>query len=117
MNARATLELSVVDGKGNDLPARVAVTDESGRFWAPDSAWIHADDGFDAKKQPFEAHYFHLTERSYIVVPTGKLKIDVMKGFEFQPVSKIVEAQRGDLNRVVIKLEPLSNSLPDASMD
>ena len=114
MNARATLELSVVDGKGNDLPARVAVTDESGRFWAPDSAWIHADDGFDAKKQPFEAHYFHLTERSYIVVPTGKLKIDVMKGFEFQPVSKIVEAQRGDLNRVVIKLEPLSNSLPDA---
>ena len=113
VNARATIELSVVDSGGNDLPARVSVTDESGRFWAPDSAWIHADDGFDRSKQPFEAHYFHLTEKANVVVPTGKLKIDVVKGFEYKPVAETVEAQRGDLKRVEIKLVPLDNSLPD----
>ncbi|MGB8460053.1 MAG: CehA/McbA family metallohydrolase [Candidatus Acidiferrum sp.] len=113
VNARATIELSVVDSGGNDLPARVSVTDESGRFWVPDSAWIHADDGFDRSKQPFEAHYFHLTEKATVVVPTGKLKIDVVKGFEYKPVAETVEAQRGDLKRVEIKLVPLDNSLPD----
>ena len=67
-------------------------------------AWIHADDGFDRSKQPFEAHYFHLTEKANVVVPTGKLKIDVVKGFEYKPVAETVEAQRGDLKRVEIKL-------------
>jgi TolB protein len=114
VNERATIELRVVDSSGNDLPARVSVTDGSGRFWAPDSAWIHADDGFDRSKLPFEAHYFHLTEKANLVVPTGKFKIDVAKGFAYKPVTETVESQRGELKRIEIKLEPLDNSLPDA---
>jgi TolB protein len=55
MNPRGTIQLQVVDVSGNDLPARVSVTDENGRFLAPDSAWIHADDGFDRSERPFEA--------------------------------------------------------------
>ena len=114
LNWRATIELQVVDSSGNDLTARVSVTDENGKFWAPDSAWIHADDGFDRSQRPFEAHYFHLQERANLVVPVGKIKIDVAKGFEYKPVTQTVDAQRGDLRRVKLELQPLENGLHDA---
>jgi TolB protein len=114
LNPRGTIELRVVDGGGNDLPARVSITDETGRFVAPDSSWIHADDGFDRKEQPFEAHYFHLSELAHLVVPAGKIKIDAVKGFEYAPVTKIVEVQPGDQKQVEIKLEPLAKEWSDS---
>jgi Tol biopolymer transport system component len=114
MNPRGTIELRAVDSSGNDLPARVSVTDENGRFLAPDSAWIHADDGFDRSERPFEAHYFHLQEMASLVVPTGKIKIDVAKGFEYTPVTETLRVQPGDSKRVEIKLERLENGLRDA---
>jgi len=113
LNPRGTMELRVLDGSGNTLPARVSITDENGRFVAPDSVWIHADDGFDRRERPFEAHYFHLSELANLVVPAGKLKIDVVKGFEYAPVTKIVEVQPGDQKQVEIKLEPLKNAWRD----
>ncbi|HXJ03623.1 MAG TPA: CehA/McbA family metallohydrolase [Candidatus Acidoferrum sp.] len=114
LNPRATIALRVVDGKGNDLPARVSVTDESGRFWASDSAWIHADDGFDQRERPFEAHYFHMKGLAKLAVPSGKIRIDATKGFEYKPIVQTVEVKPGDLKRVEIKLEPLENGLRDA---
>jgi TolB protein len=113
-NSRGIIELRVVDNRGNDLPARVSVTDESGRFFAPDSAWIHADDGFDRSERPFETHYFHLGEMAGLVVPAGKIKIDAAKGFEYKPVVQTVEVRPGDSKRVEITLVPLENGLPDA---
>lgn len=113
LHARAKIELRIVDANGNDLPARVSVTDESGRFWAPEDAWIHADDGIDLSKQRFEAHYFHMAKAAEIAVPEGRMTIDVSKGFEYEPVTKIVEARSGELNRIEIKLEPLMGLFPD----
>jgi TolB protein len=114
MNPRGTIELRVVDNSGNDLPARVSVTDENGKFLAPDSAWIHTDDGFDRSERPFEAHYFHLGEMASLVVRAGKIEIDATKGFEYKPVIQTVEVRPGDSKRVEIKLVLLENGLPDA---
>ncbi len=114
LNPRGTIELSVTDSNGNDLPTRVSVTDENGRFWAPNSVWVHADDGFDRKERPFEAHYFHLMEMANLLVPAGKIKIEVAKGLEYVPVAKTVDIQPGDQKRVAIKLEPLENGWRDA---
>ncbi len=114
LNPHGTIELSVVDSNGNNLPARVSVTDENGRFLAPDSVWVHADDGFDRRERPFETHYFHLQELANLVVPAGKIKIDVAKGFEYVPIEKTVEVKPGDQKRVAIKLEPLGNGPLDA---
>jgi TolB protein len=113
LNSRGTIELRVVDRNGNDLPARASITGENGKSVAPDSSWIHADDGFDRKERPFEAHYFHLNELANVVVPIGKIKIDAVKGFEYVPVTKIVEVQPGDEKQVEIKLEPLANGWSD----
>lgn len=114
LRPRGTIELQVVDNKGKNLPARVSVTDQSGRFWAPETAWIHADDGIDRRKLPFEEHYFHLTGLANIAVPAGRIKIDAIEGFEYKPVSQTVEVHPGVLKRVEIQLEPLENVWRDA---
>ena len=54
-----SLQLSVRDEHGKSVPARVSVIAADGRAYAPDSAWVQADDGFDRSLQPFENHYFH----------------------------------------------------------
>ncbi len=113
LNPRGTIELRIVDSNGNDLPARVSVTDENGKFVAPDSVWIHADDAFDRRERPFEAHYFHLNTLANLAVPAGKIKIDAVKGFEYGPVTRIVEVQPGDQKQIEIKLEPLKNAWSD----
>jgi Tol biopolymer transport system component len=52
-------QLSVRDEHGKRVPARVSVIASDGRAYAPDNAWMHADDGFDRSLQAFENHYFH----------------------------------------------------------
>src|SRR6266849_6272897 len=51
-----TVVLHVTDHDGRPVPARVSITSEDGRFFAPNARWIHADDGFDRKERSFEAH-------------------------------------------------------------
>jgi len=48
----------VVDELGNPVAARVFLTGADGLAYAPDNAWMHADDSFDRSERPFEAHYF-----------------------------------------------------------
>jgi len=110
LNPRGTFELRVLDEKGADLPSRVSVTDENGRFWAPEAAFVRADDGYDRKESTFEAHYFHVQDTSSIVsitVPVGKVTIQVSKGLEYRPVAKIVSIEPGDDKHIVVHLTPL----------
>jgi len=50
------------------VPARVSVIAADGRAYAPDNAWMHADDGFDRSLQPFENHYFHCPGECTVIV-------------------------------------------------
>ena len=50
--------MRVQDEAGRLLPARVSVTDARGRFFAPDDAWIHADDLLIPARQRIETRYF-----------------------------------------------------------
>ena len=72
----------VVDAGGNPVPARVFVTGADGLAYAPDNAWMYADDSFDRSERPFEAHYFDTSGESEITVPAGAVEVDVMRGFE-----------------------------------
>ena len=77
---RRDLDLRVVDEAGRSLPARVSVTDSRSRFYAPDDAWIHADDLIVPERQAVETRYFHTTGRSRISVPMDTLSITVSHG-------------------------------------
>ena len=93
------LTIRVLDRKRGQS-ARISVTDEAGRFYAPADAWIHADDGYDREERAFEAHYFYPHEHEKemwtgLQVPVGRLTVEVMKGFENHVEHRIVETQEG----------------------
>ena len=75
----------MTDGSGAPLPARLSVTGEDGRGWAPDDVWRHADDGFDRKIRPFEMTYFHAAGAATLTLPAGKYKVLATRGLEYAP--------------------------------
>jgi TolB protein len=96
-----TIHISVVDEKGKQQFARISITDQTGRFYAPAGpwTWIQADDGFDRSQTPSEGHYFY-ADTAMIDVPEGPITIDVTKGFESSPLHRIINpktATRSDL--------------------
>ena len=76
----ATLTVALGDGAGHPGAARVSVTDSAGRFYAPDDAWIRADDGYDRRRRPFEAHYFHAEAETTLKVPAGAVHVEIAHG-------------------------------------
>jgi len=72
---------------------RVSVTDKAGHSFAPEDAWIFADDGYDRSERNFEAHYFyaHSDDSVEIDVPPGQYRVEVSKGPEFKPSSEVVQ--------------------------
>jgi TolB protein len=77
------ISLRVLGPSGKPVAARVFVTDQDGRAFGADNAWMHADDSFTRSERPFEAHYFDTAGTSEVTVPAGIVQVDVMRGFEF----------------------------------
>jgi Tol biopolymer transport system component len=87
----ARLRLDIVDEHGERVPARVAIMASDGRAYAPESAWMCADDGFDRGVQASETHYFHCTPPCSLEVPPGEVSIWVQHGFEYTPWHRTVK--------------------------
>jgi Tol biopolymer transport system component len=107
LHPMTSLRLRVLDFEGNVTPARVSVTDARGRFYAPEHAWIHGDDGFDRAERAFEAHYFHASGAAEVEVPAGKITVEVMKGFECAVERRTVELSEGHPVTMIVQLKPL----------
>jgi Tol biopolymer transport system component len=98
------VSLQVLGPQGKPVAARGFVTAADGRAYAPDNAWMQADDSFDRSERPFEAHYFETTGKSEITVPAGTVQVDVMRGFEFVFVQQKVEVKPNTTTTVTVKL-------------
>jgi TolB protein len=107
LHPMARLWLRVLDPEGGVTPARVSVTDAAGRFYAPEHAWIHGDDGFDRTERAFEAHYFHASGEAEVEVPAGKINVELMKGFEYAMERRTVDLSAGHPVAVTVQLKPL----------
>ena len=101
------LSITVLDPSGHPTAARVFVTGEDGRGYAPDDAWMRADDSFVRAERPFEAHYFHTSGAAELTLPAGKAEVEVMKGFEYGFERKSVSVTAGQRSEVTIQLQPL----------
>ncbi len=110
LRPRARVRLRIVNADGGLTAARVSVTDQAGRFYAPENVWISGDAGFDRNERAFEAHYFPTTGSEDIDVPGGKISLDVMKGFEYAVEHTTVEARASETSRVTVKLRPLAGA-------
>lgn len=111
----ATLSVRVVDDKGDDVPARLAVTAGDGRNYAPDGAWIHADDGFDRNESQFEMQYFHVDGNATLTVPVGAASIIAWRGLEHHIETLSVDVSVDNDNAVTLQLRRLN--LPDSFDD
>jgi len=106
------IAITVVGVDGKPTAARVFVTGEDGRAYAPDDAWMNADDNFVRSERRFEAHYFHTSGRSQLIAPAGQVNVEAMKGFEYRYEKRTVQISAGQNSKITIQLIPL-NLLPD----
>lgn len=90
----------------DDKPARMSVLASDGRYYAPENAWVHADDGFDPALQVSETRYFHCgasldsllrktgegegAGECVVYVPTGEVELTAWRGHEWRPEQRRV---------------------------
>ena len=82
----------------------------AGKFFAPRDAWISGADGFDRSKTAFEPHYFPSKSGASVEVPAGKIRVEVMKGFEFAFEKRDVEVGAGGAVKVMVKLREVGKA-------
>ncbi|HZN05071.1 MAG TPA: CehA/McbA family metallohydrolase, partial [Candidatus Polarisedimenticolia bacterium] len=92
---RGTLRLSILDGGGSPMAARVSVMGEDGRFHAPDDAWRHADEAFVRGESRFEYGYFHARGSATLSLAPGRYRVEVSRGPEFKVHRRDVTVARG----------------------
>jgi Tol biopolymer transport system component len=107
----ARLHLQVRDAKGEPTPARVVVTDATGRFYAPFTSWMHHAE-FDRHAHPFEARYFHSAGDDVIEVPVGRVSVEVLQGLTRAPVRRELQVTPGAAAQLAVTLP--AQPWPDA---
>ena len=107
--AVGALHLNIVDRAGRPLAARVSVSDSSGRGYAPDDAWWHADEAFDRAERQFEYPYFHSNGSAELTVPAGRTHVEVWRGPEYHVFRADVNVPTGVRVTRRITLERLDN--------
>ena len=111
------MSLRVVDDLTPQHPvaARVFVAGTDGLAYAPDDAWMYADDSFDRSQRPFEAHYFDTSGVSEITVPAGNVEVDVMRGFENHFEQRKIEVKADSIAQLTVRMAPLSVEVDSTS--
>jgi TolB protein len=90
-----TLRIRLAGADGRPMAARVSVMGPDGRFFGPDDAWRHADDGFVRGESKFEYGYFHARGTAVVPVPAGRLRLEVSRGPEYGVSRADVEVAPG----------------------
>ena len=108
LNARGHLSTTVLGESGEPTAARIFVTGADGRAYAPDRAWMHADDNFVRSERPFEAHYFHTAGKAELTVPAGGVDVEVMKGFEYRIEKRKVRVAADHTTNLTVRLQALN---------
>ncbi len=100
-------ELNVVDIYGKPVSARVSIVGGDGRSYAPDNAWLHADDSYDRDHARFETKYFHTAGKATLKVPAGATHISVWRGFEHEIERRVINVAPGRDNALTLRVTPL----------
>jgi TolB protein len=109
----ARFTLKVLDKANKPLAARVFVTGSDGRAYAPDDAWMHADDSFDRSERSFEAHYFDTAGVSEMMVPVGEsIEVGIMRGFEYPFKHTKVQIKPNSTSSLFVSMHPIENLTP-----
>jgi len=95
----ATLKVRTTDLEGRPLAARVGVLGADGKSYAPAGAYSRLSWAGD--------RVFHGFGESTLTVPAGRVVVDVVRGFETEPVRSEIELAADEQRTVEIRLKPL----------
>ena len=96
---------------------RLNVVGPDGHFYQPTpnqltpysltGEWPKTGKGNRAGKGPirYMGRFFYSTGDAQVAVPAGSVRVEVWKGFEYQPVSTTIEVAAGETKHVSIQLE------------
>lgn len=110
----ASIKIVVVDvATGKPTPCRIAVVGPDGHYYQPEKnrlspyamtgKWPNQGDwGNRAEKAPWRylGRYFYSTGESEVLVPSGTVRLEVAKGWEYAPVSRSVTIGAGESTRI-----------------
>ena len=94
--------------EGKPVSGRVSVRGSDARAYAPDDAWVSADDGFDPATQSEETRYFHCHGECVVSVPLGEAKITAWRGQRYAAAQHTVQVQEKPGATAGISFKPLS---------
>lgn len=98
------LTVRVLDEEGSVTPARIYLTGSDGRAYRPSGTQArvsNADYG-----QPFGGDYYFYSGGEFQVdLPPGEATLEVVKGFEYQPVSREVSIGAGGSGTAEVRLQ------------
>jgi TolB protein len=100
--------IKVTNAPGQLIAARISVTGSDGRFYGPDTAWLHADDGFDPAKQSAEARYFHCSGECTVMLPEGDARVVAWHGLAHVPAEQTLKVARESGNAATLSLRALT---------
>ncbi|MEQ8207129.1 MAG: CehA/McbA family metallohydrolase, partial [Woeseia sp.] len=107
LQPRGTVLVRTLGADGKPVAARVMVSAADGRRYAPDDAWLHADDGFDRQAARFEPQYFHSDGVASVSLPVGEARIVVWRGLEHRIARRTIDIKKNGMRQIDIQLEPL----------
>jgi TolB protein len=87
----ATLTIKLTDEQGKPVSGRVSVRGSDARAYAPDDAWVRADDGFDPSRQIEETRYFHCDGECGLSVPVGETRITAWRGMRYEAAQRTTQ--------------------------
>ena len=97
-NPSCRLQIRILDENGRMVPARVEVVGSDGLGRAPSGTYL--------RYTPIRAGaYFHTRGTSSLVLPAGKTRIRVVRGFEHRYQERVVDLQPSGPNSLEFRLE------------
>lgn len=98
--ATGKLKLRVLNSAGNPVSARIYLEAADGRSYTPDGI-------FHRVVSVGEQHYFHTDGSETMTLPSGTVRIEAMKGFEYKVDRDSLEIPANGRAQLTLKLEHL----------
>ena len=97
------LKVRTVEGDtGRTTGSRVHLTASDGKYYAPDDTYARITQGGRDK-------VFHTDGTFELEVPVGELKMDIVRGFEYNPATVSTEIKAGEMSSVEVRLDRIAD--------
>jgi TolB protein len=111
LHPMSSVRLQLKSAAGASIAGRVSVLSADGRYYGAEDAWMHADDGFDPRRQPAELRYFHCPGECTLMLPVGDAQITAWRGQEYMPTQQKLKVRANEPAVANLSLRALQ--LPD----